>query len=671
MISEFDGTAERPEDSGTGPIRGRATEPQPSTAASLFTGKLSIAAGLEQLRLRLLDLTGRNRLINFKHAPGKSLQFVHTSIDATFKRLTSEQGKHVAIEPLPEPARTEWVLRGNRHTKPEPREHAVSLGFDPSYLLRPMNSRLPTTPASGSQVRTLFYAEDLGKHCRKLEREAKLAIEETGANMLYLVMGFLSFPEAPDSEKLYLAPLLCLPVSLTHTDERQYSNFHLHYTSEEVADNMSLREKLKRDFGLNLPEYDAETEPSVETYLEQVREVIAAQPMWEVQSMMTLTLLSFRNMLLVRDLDPQNWPNVEGSSALLAHPLIRQVFEGRATAGGDQYATEYAVDDHARVHLPLILDADSSQHSALIDVLEGKNRVIVGPPGTGKSQTITNVIAASLQAGKKVLFIAEKLAALEVVKTRLTMAGLAPFVLELHSNKTSKKRVLEELDARLKMPAPGSPDLPALLEQQEAKRRELKAYADLVNTKVGNSLELTVQQVMWRAERHRLSCGGCAREVEDLSYGPAPYTSPGRFATLRDGLGYLADQLDPIGNYGPTHPLWGFFPAEFNPEGDLHVRRTLQEFATRFERFSNAASDATRLLGEAGADMSPKIAQHLLEVMANLAPGDPNEVTFAVLPLLFQASDPDGRTSIYVLNDLKDRQDRLTVRKRSANPSFA
>src|SRR5690606_8585884 len=174
---------------------------------------------------------------------------------------------------------------------------------------------------SGSQARTLFYAEDLGKHCRKIEREAKSAIEETGANMLYLVFGMLEFPESPGSDKLYRAPLVCVPVSMTRTDEGQYSDFFLNFTGEELADNLSLREKVKRDFGLNIPEYDAEEEGSVEAYLHAVTDAISKLPNWRVRRMLTLTLLSFTNMLLVRDLDPENWPKAGRNSALLEHPL--------------------------------------------------------------------------------------------------------------------------------------------------------------------------------------------------------------------------------------------------------------------------------------------------------------------------------------------------------------
>ena len=437
--------------------------PHQCADAPLVKGNLAIESALNELRLRLLDLTGNNRLINFKHTPGKALQFVHTSIDATFRRLTADPSRPVTVAPMSEPDPLEWALRKGRLVKPEPRDHAAKIGIDPSYILMPPDSRALYANTSGSQAHTLFYADDLGKHCRKLEREAKLAIEETGANMLYLVMGFLEFQETPDSDKVYLAPLLCMPVAMTRSEDGPYSTFHVHHTGEEFAENLSLREKVKRDFGLNLPEYDVDAEPSIEAYLEQVTHAIAALPSWRVRRMMTLTLLSFTNMLLVRDLDPENRPAVEGTSSLLTHPLIRQVFQGSVITGDAQYASEYAIDDHPLRNLPLIYDADSSQHSVLIDVLEGKNRVVEGPPGTGKSQTITNLIAAALHRGKTVLFVAEKLAALEVVKSRLTQAGLDPYVLELHSNKTNKKRVLDDLGARIGRRTPQRSELSGLL----------------------------------------------------------------------------------------------------------------------------------------------------------------------------------------------------------------
>lgn len=632
---------------------------------SLFAGKVPIKVALQQLRLRLLDLTGRNRLINFKHAPGKSLQFIASNIDAAFRRLTADTTNKVVVGAVPEPVRADWVQRNGRPTRPEVKDHAVQLGFDPSYDLPDQKGKRGRGGlGNGGQALTLFYAEDLGKHCRKLEREAKLAVEETGANMLYLVLGFLEYPDVPGSEKLCLAPLVCVPVSLTKTDAGQYSTFHLNFTGEELADNLSLREKVKRDYGLNLPEYDFESETSsIDEYLDAVAATIKSSPTWRVRRMMTLTLLSFTNMLLVRDLDPESWPKAGRISALLAHPLVKQVFEGKSTGAAAQYAEEYIVDEHPDADLPLIYDADSSQHSALIDVMSGHSRVIEGPPGTGKSQTITNLIASALNAGKKVLFVAEKLAALEVVKSRLTQAGLDSFVLELHSNKSNKKRVLEDIAARLAMRIPARGDLPDLLERQEAKRNELKVYADLMNAKVSSGLDLTLHQLMWRAELNRLRSREAALIVQHLEFTGASHATPVRLASLCDLLRYLAQQIEPIGSYGPSHPLWGFFPSEFKPEDDLPVQRTLLDFASRFDAFAAATRSAVSLLGGSNFSMSERGANQLLAVLDNLAPAETEDIDFGLLPSLFPESDALGRLSLTVLEDLRSRQHQLNELK--------
>jgi len=311
------------------------------------------------------------------------------------------------------------------------------------------------------------------------------------------------------------------------------------------------------------------------------------------------------------------------------------------------------IDEHPKGNLPLIYDADSSQHSALIDVMEGQNRVIEGPPGTGKSQTITNLIAAGLRSGKKILFVAEKMAALEVVKSRLTLAGLDPFVLELHSNKTSKKRILEDIATRINMRPSGSYDLPDLLARQEEKRAELKAYADLVNTQIGNALGLTLHQVMWRSERHRLKAKEGATAVQHLDYIAASRTTPTQFSALGDKLRYLARQQELIGVYGPAHPLWGFFPEELRPEDDIAVQRVLRNYAGHFAEFSTAASSAATLLGSSTINLRAQGSEQLLSLLASIAPADANEVDFGLLPALFSDADPQGHASLAVLQDVQ------------------
>jgi hypothetical protein len=186
---------------------------------------------------------------------------------------------------------------------------------------------------------------------------------------------------------------------------------------------------------------------SVEAYLKEVVELVKEKPQWRVKSQMMLALLSFSKMLLVRDLDTNNWPKDEdGKSLLTEHAVVRTIFEGsRDPESMLNKVEEYPVDDHPLGDIPLIYDCDSSQHSALIDAHSGRHLVIEGPPGTGKSQTITNLVASSIAEGKTVLFVSEKLAALQVVKNRLENAGLGDFCLELHSNKTNKSSSWKKL----------------------------------------------------------------------------------------------------------------------------------------------------------------------------------------------------------------------------------
>lgn len=630
-----------------------------NAGADIFNGDLPLEEALQRLRLRLLDLTGRNRLLNFKHSVGKSLQFIDSSPEAVFTRLYENANSATSqISPVPEAPRSAWTTVNGRLSKPDPKQYAGSLGLDTSYELPIRSTKAPLAANSGSRIQTLYYAEDLGRHCRKIDREARLAIEETGANMLYLVFGFLEYPENTTSDMLYRAPLICLPVRIEKTENGPYTTFSLAYTGEELADNLSLREKVNRDFGLLLPQLEEnETLPH---YFDAVEAVIEEQPHWRLRRMMSLTLLSFSNMLLVRDLDPDNWLSEAGLyNRLLHHPIVRRVFKGTQHQDGPEYGEEYAIDDHHHAQLPLIYDADSSQHSALIDALDGKNLVIEGPPGTGKSQTITNLIASALHMGKKVLFVSEKLAALEVVKARLAHAGIENFVLELHSNKTNKKSVIENIKKR-KLFRPSTPaGLDSMLESLEKKRKELKAYADLLNGVHGNNQNLTIHTILWRAERFRIRIGGWAQPVQHISVGSASQTTTTQFHAQYDILRYVAKNYDEIGSYNEKHPFWGFFLEECRPSQYLAIQTLLNSFLNKFETFANAMASAAELLGGRRLNMSAESANGLLNVLATLAPATPEDVAFDLLPKIFPANDPGATGTAQVIEDLHSRLKEL------------
>ena len=213
------------------------------------------------------------------------------------------------------------------------------------------------------------------------------------------------------------------------------------------------------------------------------------------------------------DLDSARWPK---GASIIDHPVVTRFLLGceqgaeDGLAGDFGFSEEHLIDeiDDIHVNYPLIADADSSQHSALIDAVDGKNLVIEGPPGTGKSQTITNLIAVAMAQGKKVLFVAEKLAALEVVRSRLDDKRLGEFCLELHSHKSQKRQVLDEVGERLKKR--GSyrkpKDIGIDIARYEELKTVLKTHAEKINRPWKNTSK-TLHEIFMAATRYRNAIG--------------------------------------------------------------------------------------------------------------------------------------------------------------------
>lgn len=617
---------------------------------NLYDGSLPISESLKQLRLRLLDLTSRNRLLNFRSSAGKTIQIVNVYPNIIWDRVNDNQT--LSLIPVPEPKRDEYVIEDGRRQKPDVREHAKGLGINPSFELRQAPSSFPATGSEGKKLQTLYYPEDLSRVCRKVFNHARTAIEETGSNMLYLVFGFMEFYEDDASDKPLMAPLIAVPVFMKQggsDSQTGQPRFDLSFTGEEVTDNLSLREKLKQQFNIQLPELAGDDSP--EDYFEKIEELVKNKDRWKVKRQIVLSILSFAKMVLVNDLDPSRWPaNAKGNS-LTTHDLVKGVFLGLEEDRSDTDGEEFDVDEHSDNNLPLIYDADTYQHRSLIDALAGKNMVINGPPGTGKSQTITNLIAAGLQRGKKILFVSEKLAALQVVKNRLELAGLGKFVLELHSNKTNKKRFLEELEDRMKSKFPEPHDLPAKMQALEQRRLELKRYADTLNSVIGNELGLTVNQVLWAAETHRQACGDDAKNLDDITVAKAPSIRADDLDVRRNAISSLARHFDEIVEYGPEHPWYGFFPVSIKPGDDLVVQQYLKNLVAATEEVEERSSKLGGLL-PSGIVIGSKQARALGEKVAKIQ-APPLALVVDLLPALFSPKDPEGRDSFEVVETLK------------------
>lgn len=448
--------------------------------SDLFDGKLSIEQALQRIRTRLLDLSSRNRLLNYRHPKRRSIQFFNEpNLNLVYDRFID--GKSLLLNYVPEPPPLSFDQK-----RPEAKSYAQSNGININAVFTTSSIDNYTTRQT-PKLQTLYYPTELERLCRRISSEARTIIEETGTNMLYLVFGFLEFCEQEDSEKTMLAPLLAVPATLERgvvdRDTGTY-RYSIIYSGEDVRENLTLREKMNQDFTFQFPEFDEEE--SLGSYFDKISHAIKNKKRWSVNYQLTLGFLSFGKLAIWNDLDPKKYPG------LLKHPLLREVFSGGSGGKTDLFPEDYEIDNHFHADLPLVYDADSSQHSAIIDVLSGKNMVINGPPGTGKSQTITNIIATGLQQRKTILFISEKLAALEVVKNRLNQANLGSFCLELHSHKTQKKKLLSDLQDRINEQFRPPPQLEDKITTLRRKKKGLNRYAELMATQVGNELGLTI-----------------------------------------------------------------------------------------------------------------------------------------------------------------------------------
>ncbi len=368
---------------------------------------------------------------------------------------------------------------------PRPSLGVPGEGEEPELAALPLAPVADAAPAErhrDNKLQTALEGEKLQARLVNLAREANSAIQEQGCNILYLTFGVVEWRDAESANETSRAPVIFVPVELKRKSVN--ARYTLQAFDDDVVGNPSLVELCQNQFNFALPAFDAEKDEA-ETYLKNVEEAVAHMPGWKFTSEIHLGLFSFSKLLMYRDLDPRNWP---AANHLADHALIQSLTLGTAPEAGDgngipdPHQLDEMVDPADCFQ---IVDADSSQQSAILGAKRGLSMVIDGPPGTGKSQTITNIIAESLAAGQTVLFVSEKSAALEVVKRRLTEAGLGDFVLELHSRQASKRAVLEEINRVLERDATARQVTLAPAQELRATRDRLNAYHRDLHTPLG------------------------------------------------------------------------------------------------------------------------------------------------------------------------------------------
>ena len=376
----------------------------------------------KQWERRLLDLSMKNTLLNF--SPRKAvLHCFASSADELLDHLT-QQGE-MSFAPATEEAKE--ILKRKVY-------------FNTSAEVRPMRELIDLENKAGI-LRTYSDETTLPETVARLIRKNKEAYEESGTKILYLALGFLKWYSREDGEEHY-APLVLLPVQLKRS--KGGVGYSIAVTDEELSVNSTLLEFLKQEFNIDIRGLgDAIQGLKISEILAMVRMEVVRMRNWEVFDDTYVAAFSFARYQMWNDLR-------QNIGEFSKNKIIDALLNNTVLIGGG--VDEVLKEDESNPETTLTpLPADASQWGAIALSQTGKSFVLHGPPGTGKSQTITNIIANALNDGKRVLFVAEKQAALSVVKKRLDMLGIGDFCLELHSNKTSKTEVLKRLSDTLEL----------------------------------------------------------------------------------------------------------------------------------------------------------------------------------------------------------------------------
>lgn len=436
----------------------------------------------ENLREKLLDLTMRNQLLNFRPR-SRTVEVVNHDPEYIYSYLVLNR-KKMKLAPRIEEEETldpdEDAPSSEDNPSDELEVSSEGILLEENLMEVEDENILQTALTEAELQRRLFY----------INQRARTMIQEQGYNILYLALGFLEWRTEGEPD-IRRAPLVLVPVSLER--RRAGSSFSLRWDGSEIITNMSLQARLREE-GVELPEFSMPSSPGgVSAYLKRVEGAVSSMEGWGVTDEVQLGFFSFTKFLMYMDLDPSSYPNWD---EIVDRPLLKALFSIEI----DDDSEEVDIDSIPYRDLYHVVDADSSQIAVIEDVKAGKNLVVEGPPGTGKSQTIVNLIAELMASGKTVLFVSEKMAALEVVKSRLDSIGLGRFCLELHSHKARKKDVLNELEATLMEAEADRPEAEREFRRIEKLRDELNEYRRALHEPL-YSIQLSPFQLFGMKER--------------------------------------------------------------------------------------------------------------------------------------------------------------------------
>ena len=377
---------------------------------------------IDMWKKKLLDLGKRNNLINYKDSKSSTLEVLSPAFSSAFDRIISNASIQIYDDKFEE---SDDVFSDDK------------IDMNREQFLMLFQKKV-----SSSQLLLYNQYQKTKRILKSLMKKASDAITERGVNILYIAFGFVAWKESAESNIEYKAPILLVPITISN--DAVNKPYYIHHFDDDINTNTTFQYLLENQYGINIPSYDDE---DLEEYISKIEEQVSTLG-WKVIREARISIFSFNKLNMYLDLE-------NNASKISENPNVAALTN--AEVNSDIFINNDELDEMSKTRDLFakqhnVVDADFSQTEAIEYAMMGKSFVLQGPPGTGKSQTITNMIAELIYAGKKVLFVSEKMAALEVVYNNLKKAKLSDFCLELHSYKANKKDFIEDLYNTLNTP---------------------------------------------------------------------------------------------------------------------------------------------------------------------------------------------------------------------------
>lgn len=591
---------------------------------------------LEKWKTRLLDLTRRNRLLNLKETATALRLFCPNPAALEDDLADTHAFRFLATE-------SSGTSPGDRDSEAYTRDTGRSLDDD---LLRSAWER--------RELVSKLTEKRLHSQLTGLYRKARTDLAEGGSNTLFLALGMLKWRENPEDSRVYRAPLVLLPVTLTRRSAG--APFTLLGHDDATVFNLTLLEMLERDFGIDLPHLRGEL-PGDDSGVDVpgIRNLVQAAVRdlkgFEVMDEVVLSTFSFAKYLMWQDLDAS-------LEKFRRSPLVRHLLDSPRDAYSNSAEPMRVSEIDEKIDpgdLFLPVPADGSQVVAVHASTQPGDLVLEGPPGTGKSQTIANVIAHNLALGKSVLFVSEKRAALDVVQERLERCGLGSFCLQLHSNKANKKAVLDQLGSAWRAASESADaDWDAGSERLRGLQQDLNGLVSDLHRPVASGI--SARAAVGRAFSSRTT----GERVVDLGWGCSlnvdPCQSPEDLAGLRERVRLLAVRAAPIGETQRA-ALAGVAQTEWSHGWEARTRDRLAEVRDATRGLLNAADAFVEVARLPGTRRDLGTLRSLVAFSSALKNAGRVDLTFALAE--------DGPRRIALLNELPVRLQAFREKEKS------